>query len=124
LLIRAPEFLAVSGVTPARKPAGGLHLISTTPAQTAEFLMRIRFQLFVLAAAFAACLAFPAEAAKKHKPRTVTAYSDSRSCAGATWGTAGRGPICNGPDYIGQDPDINIRAYLLKDLGSRYGGAY
>ena len=33
-----------------------------------------------------------------------------------------RGPLYNGQDYLGDDPDPNIRAYLLRDLGSRYGG--
>jgi len=31
------------------------------------------------------------------------------------------GPLYNGQDYLGTDPDPNIRAYILKDLGSRYG---
>jgi hypothetical protein len=87
--------------------------------------MYIRYDLFVASAvAFTLCLAAPAEAAQKQRPKsqTVTAYSNN--CTGATWGTAQRGPVCNGPDYIGQDPDINVRAYILKDLGSRYGGAF
>ena len=33
-----------------------------------------------------------------------------------------RGPLYNGPDYLGTDPDPNIRAYLLRDLSGRYGG--
>jgi hypothetical protein len=71
------------------------------------------------------CLAGPAEAAKKQRAKSAPAAyaSASTSCAGASWGSA-RGPICNGPDYIGNDPDPNIRAYILKDLGSRYGGAF
>ena len=89
--------------------------------------MRIRYELLVATAAgFTLCLALPAEAAKKQRARAPApaAYAASTSCAGSTWGTAGRGPVCNGPDYIGQDPDPNIRAYILKDLGSRYGGSF
>ena len=88
--------------------------------------MRIRSELFVASAvAVTLCLALPAEAAKKQRARAPapTAYAASTSCAGASWGSA-RGPICNGPDYIGNDPDPNIRAYILRDLGSRYGGAF
>ena len=33
-----------------------------------------------------------------------------------------RGPLYNGQDYLGDDPDPNIRAYLLRDLTGRYGG--
>jgi hypothetical protein len=32
------------------------------------------------------------------------------------------GPLYNGQDYLGTDPDPNIRSYILRDLGSRYGG--
>ena len=32
------------------------------------------------------------------------------------------GPLYNGQDYLGDDPDPNIRAYLLRDLSGRYGG--
>jgi hypothetical protein len=88
--------------------------------------MRIRYEFFVaIAAAFTLCLALPAEAAKKQRSRASapTAYAASTSCAGASWGSA-RGPICNGPDYIGNDPDPNIRAYLLRDLSGRYGGTF
>jgi hypothetical protein len=31
------------------------------------------------------------------------------------------GPLYNGQDYLGNDPDPNIRAYLMKDM-TRYGG--
>jgi hypothetical protein len=37
---------------------------------------------------------------------------------------APRGPLYNGQDYLGDDPDPHIRAYIIKDLGMRYGGAY
>ncbi len=30
-------------------------------------------------------------------------------------------PLYNGQDYIGDDPDPNIRSYLIRDM-SRYGG--
>jgi hypothetical protein len=33
------------------------------------------------------------------------------------------GPVYNGPDYIGDDPDPFIRLMLKRDLSGRYGGA-
>jgi hypothetical protein len=67
----------------------------------------------VLVFAFAA----PAGAAKYH--RHVAGYA-----AGGPGFHGGvmRGPLYNGQDYLGNDPDPNIRAYLLRDLSSRYGG--
>lgn len=87
--------------------------------------MRIRYGLFVMSAvAFSLCLALPAEAAKKKKRSTAPgAYSMSYAAGPGTWGY-GSGPVYNGQDYIGQDPDPGIRAYILKDLGIRYGGAF
>lgn len=89
--------------------------------------MRIRYGLFVTSAvAFSLCLALPAEAAKKKKPRSpaTAAYSTSYAGGPGSWGTANTGPLYNGPDYLGQDPDIHIRAMILKDLSGRYGGTF
>jgi len=35
-----------------------------------------------------------------------------------------RGPLYNGQDYLGDDPDPNVRAFLLKNLSGRYGSSY
>jgi hypothetical protein len=32
-----------------------------------------------------------------------------------------KGPLYNGQDYLGDDPDPNIRSFLIRDK-SRYGG--
>ncbi len=32
------------------------------------------------------------------------------------------GPLYNGQDYLGDDPDPNIRSQILRDMGGRYGG--
>jgi hypothetical protein len=32
------------------------------------------------------------------------------------------GPLYNGPDYLGDDPDPFIRAQIRRDLGIRYPG--
>ena len=33
------------------------------------------------------------------------------------------GPLYNGQDYIGDDPDPNVRSYLMRDM-TRYRGSY
>jgi hypothetical protein len=72
---------------------------------------------FVLAAA-------PADAAKarKHK-KHGTAHAAVRVQTGY-WGTnlVPAGPIYNGNDYLGDDPDPNIRFQIKRDLGVHYGG--
>ena len=89
----------------------------------------------VLAAAgLALCLAAPAEAAKqgkhakakRHAPSAaVHAARHSRAAAAAPQGYfqggVPRGPLYNGQDYLGDDPDPNIRSQILRDMG-RYGG--
>lgn len=95
--------------------------------------MRIRYDLFVaFAAACAVCLASPAEAqdqAKKQK-RSTGANSMQQHHAGAVkpmstlQGGVLAGPLYNGQEFLGDDPDPSIRAYILKDFGVRYGGAY
>lgn len=81
--------------------------------------------LAVSAIGLAVVMASPAEAAKK-KQRHHSGYTAHAMGPG---GTSGRfqggvlvGPLYNGQDYLGTDPDPNIRAYILKDLDSRYGG--
>jgi hypothetical protein len=68
----------------------------------------------------AAVAAAPAQAAKlyRHHHRASTyAYGQPQYQGGVL-----RGPLYNGQDYLGDDPDPNIRSYLLRDLTGRYGG--
>ena len=68
--------------------------------------------------------ASPAEAAKKHR-RHAGVTANAMMPGGTTAAYQGgvmAGPLYNGQDYLGDDPDPNIRAYLLRDLNSRYGG--
>jgi hypothetical protein len=70
-------------------------------------------------------LASPAEAAKSKKYKKV-AHATVQSQTATTPGFQGgvrSGPLYNGPDYLGDDPDPNVRAYLLKDM-TRYQGSY
>lgn len=32
------------------------------------------------------------------------------------------GPLYNGPDYMGDDPDPFIRSQIMRDISGRYGG--
>ena len=73
-----------------------------------------------------AVVASPAEAAKKKSRHHSGAAANVMTPGGATTGTFQGGvlvgPLYNGQDYLGDDPDPNIRAYLLRDLSGRYGG--
>jgi hypothetical protein len=90
--------------------------------------------LGISAIGLALVVASPAEAAKKsakHKRHAATAQTmqhrqtaDALSQAGVGYqGGVLKGPLYNGPDYIGDDPDPNIRARLMKDM-TRYQGSY
>jgi hypothetical protein len=87
--------------------------------------------LMVSAIGLSFVFAAPAEAAKssKHKKsggashavqhRQTAAVSPARG--GPLQAGVLSGPLYNGQDYLGDDPDPNIRAYLLKDM-TRYRG--
>ena len=93
-------------------------------------MKKLTVTLVVSAIGLAFVLASPAEAAKtsKHKKPAAAHSVKHRTTAVAArptfQGGVLAGPIYNGQDYIGDDPDPNIRAFMRKDLGSRYGGAY
>ena len=74
-----------------------------------------------------ALAAAPAEAAKKGKKKSVHVSQLQRQTPAGTAayrdGGVRRGPLYNGADYIGDDPDPAIRAYLMKDM-TRYQGSY
>ena len=74
-----------------------------------------------LAAGLALVLTSAAEAAKarQHKRHSAAMVAQKRGY----WNQQGvpAGPLYNGLDYLGTDPDPNIRSQILRDLGSRYG---
>ena len=81
--------------------------------------------LSVFAIGLAVVMASPAEAAKKkqhHQPGYASQAMVPGGTSGRFQGGVLAGPLYNGQDYLGTDPDPNIRAYILKDLDSRYGG--
>lgn len=83
--------------------------------------------LFVSAIGLAFVLASPAEAAEKGKKRSVQVPQSQiqRAPGMMAYNSGGvrAGPLYNGQDYIGEDPDPGIRAYLIKDM-TRYTGSY
>jgi hypothetical protein len=97
--------------------------------------MRHRQHIWILLATItlALCLATPADAAntgKQKKPvagATAHAMKHRRTTAVIQpafryQGGVPAGPLYNGQDYLGNDPDPNIRSQILRDLGGRYGG--
>lgn len=86
--------------------------------------------MFIVALALAVCgaIAFASVAeakSRKHKKRhAASAAYSMKSSPVRSWGQnlVPAGPLYNGPDYLGTDPDPNIRSQILRDLTGRYGG--
>ena len=88
----------------------------------------------VSAIGLAFVLASPAEAVKaaKQKKSAATAHTMKHRQTAAVAPARGgeyqggvmRGPLYNGQDYLGDDPDPNVRAFLIKNLSGRYGSSY
>ena len=57
--------------------------------------------------------------AKKHKKARTTQQTTQTRERGTNLFPAG--PVYNGPEYLGDDPDPFIRFQLYRDLGGRYG---
>jgi hypothetical protein len=85
----------------------------------------VKLMVSAIGLAFVLAAAAPADAAKarKHKKHAAT-HADRVTTNSKYWGTDKfpAGPVYNGPDYLGDDPDPNIRFQLLRDLGAHYGG--
>ena len=78
----------------------------------------------IVSAVGLAVVASPAEAKKKvrhHSGAAANAMMPGGTTAPFQGGVLA-GPLYNGQDYLGDDPDPNIRAYMLRDLSGRYGG--
>jgi hypothetical protein len=90
-----------------------------------EAFMEVLPKLIQLAIGLAFVLtATTADAAnvRKHRRQAHTAaVVDNSRYRGTNLFPAG--PVYNGPDYIGDDPDPFIRLMLKRDLSGRYGGA-
>jgi hypothetical protein len=81
-----------------------------------------RLILLIFAISLAAMLASGASAATKTKraKHIAPAVNTASSCRGANLFACG--PVYNGPDYLGNDPDPFIRLMIQRDLGAHYGG--
>jgi hypothetical protein len=89
--------------------------------------MRGRMIVLLASAGLALALAPSASAAKTAKHKRAQAVHTYRHQAvraepGSEFqGGVLKGPLYNGQDYLGDDPDPNIRSFLIRDK-SRYGG--
>jgi hypothetical protein len=54
------------------------------------------------------------------RPGTTTVADATSHCRGANLFHCG--PLYNGNDYLGNDPDPFIRLMIQRDLGAKYGG--
>jgi hypothetical protein len=77
-----------------------------------------------LATALALALAVPAEAKtkKRHARPAVVAMPYGAPVSGGWRHGPRSGALYNGQDYLGTDPDPNIRFQIQRDLSLRYGG--
>jgi hypothetical protein len=86
--------------------------------------IKLSFFAMGLAASFA--LAFPASAepAKepKQKKQVVTSNAKGVNLDYRGQNLFPAGPLYNGTDYLGDDPDPFIRLQIERDLPARYGG--
>ena len=84
----------------------------------------VKLILSAVGLAFVLAAASPAEAAKARKHKSHAARAAKVTVNSHYRGTHlfPAGPIYNGPDYLGDDPDPNIRFQILRDLGAHYGG--
>lgn len=83
----------------------------------------VKLIAFAIGMAIVAAAA-PAEAAKARKHKKVAGVHTTVRVQSKYRGTNlfPAGPIYNGPDYLGDDPDPNIRFQIKRDLGAHYGG--
>ena len=86
------------------------------PSLTIKLMVCLIGLVFVVASA-------PAEAAKARKHKKVAGVHTTVRVQSGHRGTNlfPAGPIYNGPDYLGDDPDPNIRFQIYRDLGAHYG---
>jgi hypothetical protein len=89
--------------------------------------MPASIKLMALIAAFAVIPAASANATKKHShpKHKATVAAHPTAVQGKYWGLDKfpAGPLYyNGGEYLGDDPDPNIRFQLWRDLGVHFGG--
>ena len=85
---------------------------------------KLLFAGIALAAGVALGLPASAEPSKPVKPKKPESAAASRPVQTSYRGTDKfrTGPLYNGQDYLGDDPDPFIRMMIQRDLSARYGG--
>jgi hypothetical protein len=87
--------------------------------------LAVKLMVSAIGLAFVLAAAAPADAAKgrKHK-KHVAAHAATATVNSRYRGTNlfPAGPVYNGNDYLGDDPDPFTRLQILRDLGAHYGG--
>jgi hypothetical protein len=112
-----------------------LHIAAARLRALANGRVKMKTLLIAVSAiGLAFMLASPAEAAKaaKQKQSATSAHvvkhrqtAQAGPAPGVGYqGGVMRGPLYNGQDYLGDDPDPNVRAFLIKNLSGRYGSSY
>jgi hypothetical protein len=86
--------------------------------------LAIKLMASVIGVAFVVAAAAPADAAKARKHKKVAAAHATVRVQSGYRGTNlfPAGPIYNGQDYLGDDPDPFIRLQIYRDLSGHYGG--
>jgi hypothetical protein len=84
----------------------------------------VKLMVSAIGLALVLAAAAPAEAAKARKHKKQVAAPAAAAAKSGYRGTNlfRAGPIYNGYDYIGDDPDPFIRLMMQRDMGPRYGG--
>ena len=86
--------------------------------------LALKLMACVIAFGIAVAVAVPADAAPARKHKKIVAVQTAKPAQSKYWGTdfVRAGPLYHGQDYLGDDPDPNIRFQILRDLSGRYGG--
>ena len=77
-------------------------------------------RLLIAVLGLSVILASDAVAAAK-KPKPPATVDSTTPCRGGNLFQCG--PVTNGNDYLGTDPDPFIRLMIQRDLGAKYGGS-
>jgi hypothetical protein len=91
----------------------------TFRARTVLLCVLISLPILAVMAASSAAAAGKAKRLQV-RPGTTTVADATSHCRGANLFHCG--PLYNGNDYLGNDPDPFIRLMIQRDLGAKYGG--
>jgi hypothetical protein len=84
--------------------------------------LTIKLMACVVASAFVAAAAAPAEAAKARKHKKVAAAHETAQTKYRGTDKVPAGPLYSGRVYLGDDPDPFIRSQIHRDINAIHGG--